>query len=158
MADPMSQKSRQLAAYARRAMKSAPADQAKLKAAVEEFSRLQANIREEFDKQIADFREEPDCASVLFHHFSGDIGQIKRTDDPLCVVTVKFDTQKLLVSFRSDKPLKFRYFIEVKPNNNGTTCFYVAGEKRSDLDPTDPKIVPWAVESSLCALFNVDRS
>jgi hypothetical protein len=154
----MSQRSSKLASYIRRELINKPqADEAMLRRnriLDEGFSRLHEQIIKEFEKQLEELQHEPDCGSALFWHYSDGAGQLRRADNG-DLVTVRFDRDTRIVSFKCEKPLKLSYFIEVRLNPTETNFYYVAGEKKSDLDPTNETIVQVIVEKYFYALFNV---
>jgi hypothetical protein len=157
----MSQRSAKLAAYVQQALKQKPSDEAMLKRNQildDGFFNLKQNLKSEFESQIEELRKEPGCANVLFASLSGESWEIKRLDDHECVASIKFDSRKRSIAVKSEKPLVFTYFVEVHLNNNETSYYYQAGEKKKDLGPTNHHVTAYLADKILYALFGVQTS
>ncbi|MFZ3199648.1 MAG: hypothetical protein WA175_00710 [Candidatus Acidiferrales bacterium] len=156
----MSKRSERLAVSVRQALKQRPSDEAmlqRIKMLDTGWLRVKETLRNEIESQIEELRKEPDCASVVFASLSGERWEIKRTDDPQCAVSIKFDSEKRLVSVKSDKPFVFTYFIEVQLNRNETSYFYMAGEKKNDLGSADERTIAYLADKCLYGLFGVEK-
>jgi hypothetical protein len=157
----MSKRSETLAAYVHQALKQKPSDEAMLKRngmLDEGFMKLKQNLKSEFESQIDDLRREPDCGNLLFASLSGESWEIKRLDDHDCVISVKFDSHKRSIAVKSEKPIVFTYFVEVHLNNNETSYYYQAGEKKKDLGQINERVAEYLADKCLCALFGVQKS
>jgi len=152
-------KSKQLAAYAKKfAVNRAAADEACVKRnriLDDAFSQLQKDVICEFDAQINDLNQEPDCAGVLT--FTKDQLEVYRADDRNVCISIKFDAPARIVTLKCSNPVKFKRLISVRLNNDETNWHYVVGETTESLSPCKQQI-DWIVDQGLYALFGVLKS
>ena len=102
----MSQRSQQLAAYARQFLESQPVNDAaslnRNRLLDEGFTRLSDDIKSEFEKQTDELNHEPACGNVLICRFTDGkpgVFHVNRPD-----LSVKFDAPLRLITIDCEQP------------------------------------------------------
>lgn len=157
----MSDRSRQLAAYARQFMQQQPEKNAAMlqrnRILDEGFVRLKETLKQDLESQIEDLNTEPGCSGVLKLTWSSDEANVHRTDDPDVKISIRFDAAKRTISLSCDKPTKFRCILAVALVVNETSWYFQAGDSAKDLSPINEAGVAYHAENALYALFGVNR-
>ena len=151
----MSDRSRRLAAHARRFAKQQPAaDEANVnrnRMLNEGFARLRDKIEQEFRTQVDEFNGEPDRGTTLACRFFEDKLEVVKVDEAESVLSVHSDSHLRMAKIVCKTSIEFTYLFEVRLNSAETICYHLAGEKKSDLSAITS--VDWIVEKTLYTLL-----
>jgi hypothetical protein len=117
----------------------------------EGFRRMQAELQESFLAHCEELNQEPKIGNILNCGIEGDNLKVTRTDTG-DVLSVSFDTVLHKATFKCDRPIKFRDYIEVKPTTNKSAWWFT--NKAGGLGAQGPPFMALKALKSLLGIPN----
>jgi hypothetical protein len=154
---PMSERSRKLARYIRRARSRQPETKQENHDELlhKGFAFLKIDLAREFHSQIVEVNREPGCMDTLGSTFTDRESRVFKIGEEDKGLTILFNPEQRTAEINGKAPIKFYYFIQAKLAQDETKWCYSGGENKAELAPISCKLDA-IVEKALFALFGVE--
>ena len=109
----------------------------------------------EFHTQVSDVNHEPGCKGTFGCTFTNKQSRVFKIGEENKGLTIDFNPAKKTAEIEGKNPVKFHYFIQVKPAQDPFTWIYAGGKDNAKTIPITGKLDN-IVEEALFAMLGVE--